>query len=130
VRARGAGGNETEVRTASTILDRHQTRAHVSDQRRYGKRRYFAWTAFRQNLQLGFEGEHAANTGPNHDSDPIAVLPVHINAGISESLFGRHEPKMRIAIVASRFLRIHVLRRIPVAHLGSNLAGKIRRIKE
>ena len=55
---------------------------------------------------------------------------VHIDSRIRARLLRRNETEMRVAIVSPRLLRIHVLRRIPIAHLGADLTRKLRWIEK
>jgi hypothetical protein len=58
------------------------------------------------------------------------ILPRHVQPRIAKRLLRRHEAKVRVAVVAPRLLRIHVLRRIPLAHLRPDLARKRRGIEQ
>ena len=130
VRSRGAGGNNPEIRSAGPQIDRDQARAHIADQRGNRERRNFSRTALGQHTQLGFVSKHAADARANDDAHAVAIFLRHIQRGIFHGLPRGDIPKMRVAIVATRFLRIHVQGRIPVAHLSPDLRSEILGIKQ
>ena len=92
--------------------------------------RYFARPALREHFQLRLVRVHPADAGPDHHADAVTVFALHIQAGIRHRLLRRDETEVRVAIIPARLLRIHVLRRIPVANLRADLAGKLARIEK
>ena len=123
-------GDQTKVGPSGSGLDRHQAGAHVANECGNGERRHLAGPAFHQTLVLRFERRHATDTRPDDHTDPIRVFTRQIQTGISKRLLRRHKSKVRVAIIPPNLLRIHVRIRIPAAHLGPDLAGVTRGVKQ
>ena len=130
VRARRAGGNNPEIGPTCPEVDRDQARTHVADQRGNRERRNFARATLGQHAQLRFVREHAANTRTDDDADAVTIFLRHIQRGIFYGLARSDVTKMRVTIVAARFLGIHVRGRFPIAHLGADLRSEILGIKQ
>lgn len=123
------GRDEAEIGPARAILDGDQARTHVADQRGDREGRHLARPTLHEHAQLVLKRVHAADSRPDHHAHAVGILAGHVDSRIGHRLLRRHETKVRIAVVAPRFLGIHVLRRIPIEHLGANLAGELGRIE-
>jgi hypothetical protein len=93
------------------------------------ERRHLARAALGEHAQLALVGMHAADAGTDDHAHPVAILPGRVETGVAHRLAGRAKAEVRVAIVAPRVLRIHVLGGVPIAHLGADLAGVVRRIE-
>ena len=129
MRGGGAGAHHAEIRAARTQLNRHQSAAHVADERRNRERGHLARPAFQENLELLLVGVHAPDPRTNDDPYAVAILRGRIQVGISHRQLGGGKTEVRVPVVAPDLFRIHVPGRIKPNDFGPDLAGIVGHIK-
>ncbi len=130
VGAGGTCGHNAEIRTARANLDGKHTRADVADQRWNGERRNLAGAALHELPQLQLVGHHAADAGADEHANPVGIFLRHVEARVRKRLLGGAKSEMRVTVIATSLLGIHVLLDIPAANLRADLGGVGRWIKQ
>ena len=121
---RGAGRDNSQIRTFESVHDGQLPGDHVDDRTGHKERRNLAHTACSVGDLGILDQRQPADTGADAHPDLLALHLVQIQSGIAQRIDTCRQTVMNEGVKAPHFLGRQITGRVKIAHLTSDFCGE------